>query len=403
MERLYRAKLRMEPADVKVPERLPGLRSLAKVERVRIDLDRAQTCLAAVASSLGVPAASLADLAPIVDALAAFESQQPADVNAASGSAGTTTGAGDDPLTAFRRTALAAHRSLLVSFNAAGAPYGKAYGLGRALADTCRPAQSDEDLSDGFAPHRLEQLKQWLDDLASALPPHAAKAVIQSITWWRDTVYLRDGTDEGQRRRALVGSVRSDAPGLRHTVRPNPKLAGGSSASLTELMQPLERQGELWRVVLTGEKDPLDLLSPEGYIAAGRRVVRAGRRMVAQAMFSAPLTSLAGFLLITLIGAAVIWVVAQSSATHGGRLAGYLVAVGGYLATLGRVVGPRLRSVSHSMERPLWDTALDYVCAEAVSLPPVGAQDAAGWSKLAASGPDAPAAVSAGTAPASAR
>ena len=49
------------------------------------------------------------------------------------------------------------------------------------------------------------------------------------------------------------------------------------------------------------------------------------------------------------------------------------------------VLVPRLKTAAKAVEQPLWDSALDYVCAEAISISPVGQPDAAGWSLLAAS------------------
>src|SRR5262249_46285301 len=152
----------------------------------------------------------------------------------------------------------------------AGATLGKAYGLGRALADTCRPGQEPADLQDSFDPYRLAQLRHDLDDLASVLPAHAAKAVGQSLTWWRDAVFMADHSETGQkRRRALVG-VRTDAPALRTRAgRANPEISTASPiGNMITLRDAVHRQGELWRVVLTGEQRPQDMLAPGDYLNA---------------------------------------------------------------------------------------------------------------------------------------
>src|SRR5262249_24028126 len=98
--------------------------------------------------------------------------------------------ANPDPADPYRKAVLDGHLALLIALTAAGATLGKAYNLGRALADPPRPNQELEELQESFAPYRLAQLRHDLDDLASVLPGHAAKAVGQSLTWWRDAVFM---------------------------------------------------------------------------------------------------------------------------------------------------------------------------------------------------------------------
>jgi hypothetical protein len=373
MQRLYRARLRRESADGKLPDRLPGLKRLTSASRAELDLKRAQTCLSGVAKARAWETARTPTLDVIEERLVAFKPT--ADP--------TPTDDVEGMIESFRKAVLDSHIELLTAMTGAGASYGKAYNLGRALADTCRPNQEPDDLRGSFDPYRLKQLQQWLDDLATVLPSHAAKAVVRSLSWWRDTVYLRDDTDEGKRRRQLVGSMRTDAPQLRHKVRFNPKVGSTSpSGDMSALLPALERQGDLWRVVLTAEKNPLDLLTPDDYLVAAKRAVAGGKKLALRSLAAAPLTALVTLLFFTGFLAAVLWIVYNSDAAGGGKLAGYLVAIGGYLGSLGRVAMPRLKSAGVAVEQPLWQAALDYVAAEAVSLPPVGLPDPSGWSGL---------------------
>jgi hypothetical protein len=380
MQRLYRARLRRESADSKLPDRLPGLKRLTSASRAELDLKRARTCLNSVAKALAWETAQTFAIDVIEDRLAAFKpAADPTPTDDLEGLIGR-----------FRKAVLDSHIELLTAMTGAGASYGKAYNLGRALADTCRPNQKPDDLRRSFDPYRLKQLQQWLDDLATVLPSHAAKAVVRSLSWWRDTVYLRDDTDEGERRRQLVGSVRTDAPQLRNKVWFNPKVGSTSPlGDMSALLQALERQGELWRVVLTAEKNPLDLLTPNDYLVAAKRAVAGGRKLALRSLAAAPLTALLTLLFLTGFLAAVLWIVYNSDAAGGGKLAGYLVAIGGYFGSLGRVAMPRLKSAGMAVEQPLWQDALDYVTAEAVSLPPVGLPDPSGWSGLVSLATDA--------------
>lgn len=365
MQRLYRARPVPERDHGQVPDRLPGLSRLSRIKRIEIDLGRARTCLGGIAGALGWTASQTPSLDLIQARLTA-----PAEEAA---------------VTAYKAAVLDAHRSLLTRIAAAGAKLGKAYGLGRALADTARPGQGTEDVQGGFEPHRLAQLRHDLNDLASVLPPHSAKAVAQSLTWWRDAVYLADGTETGAKRRQLLANVRTDAPALR---RPkgiiNPKITATSTrGDLDRLRQALPRQGELWRVVLTGEKKPLDLLKPDDYLEAARRAAARGRQLAAQTFLAAPKTTIALVLVASLVLAGVLTVVWLSHASSGGKLAAFLVAVGGYFGSLARAAMPRLKAGVQAAQQPLWQSALDYVSAECISVPPVGRPDSEGWSHLA--------------------
>lgn len=380
MQRLYRARPQHEKEPAGLPDHLPGLSRLTRLRRVEIDYGRASTCLAKVASGLSWPGGQTPDISKIAGCL---------DVFGVPDGRTRPVATSGDPVEDFRKAVLAAHLAVITKLAAGDAPLGKAYVLGRALADTCRGGQDSQDLQDNFEPHRLAQLSEDLSDLASELPAHSAKAVARSLTWWRDAVYIADDSEAGQRRRQQLGNVRTDAPELRNRVILNPKVSNiPASGDLDAILQALPRQGELWRVVLTGEKNPLDLLTPDDYLRATRRAIDQGRRVAASVITAAPKVSITVFGITTAILAGVIFYIENSHASHGGKLAAFLVAVGGYLVTLTRAVAPRLKSAATAIEAPLWHAALDYVSAEGISIPPVGQPDPAGWSQLsgAASG-----------------
>ena len=58
------------------------------------------------------------------------------------------------------QTVLNLHRELLSTLTAADYRLGTAYGLGRALADTCRSPTDQASLAAEFAPHRDSQLRR---------------------------------------------------------------------------------------------------------------------------------------------------------------------------------------------------------------------------------------------------
>src|SRR5262249_51430203 len=128
MQRLYRARPQPWSSRQELPDRLPGLSRLTRLERAEIDYDRATACIGAVAGELWWEPSRVPDIAPISTRLASF--RQPAD--------GVAT---PDLAEPYQEAVLNGHLSLLIALTGAGATLGKAYGLGRALADTCRPGQ----------------------------------------------------------------------------------------------------------------------------------------------------------------------------------------------------------------------------------------------------------------------
>ena len=120
---------------------------------------------------------------------------------------------------------------------------GKAYGLGRAIAETAPlPAnaitgeQRAGQFRCMFDAGRVITIKDWLADLKTLLPDHTAYAVSRSLHDWQGWV---------------AGALdTADWAGARSAIRV---------------------QGRLWRELLTGEKAARDILSLSDYLAAGRR------------------------------------------------------------------------------------------------------------------------------------
>ncbi len=117
------------------------------------------------------------------------------------------------------------HIGLLATLTAADFRLGKAYGLGRALADTTR---LPPDWHAELATHRVSTLAEWIRELASALPPHAAHPVAQSLEAWSEWAQTQAGS-------------------------------GG------ETRRKLSAQGRLWRSLLSGEKQGPDVLEISDY------------------------------------------------------------------------------------------------------------------------------------------
>ena len=135
------------------------------------------------------------------------------------------------------------HCRLLESLTVSDVLLGKAYGLGRAIAETSLlpgNAITDEHRAAQFRAMfeagRLITIKDWLADLKTLLPGHTAYAVSRSLHDWQRWVAAAPDT--------------ADWAAARSAVRV---------------------QGRLWRELLTGEKAARDILSLSDYLAAARR------------------------------------------------------------------------------------------------------------------------------------
>jgi hypothetical protein len=149
--------------------------------------------------------------------------------------------------TALQTAILGLHVDLLVGLTAADFRLGKAYGLGRALADTCAPShgQSVDELRKSVRshldPHRALVLVGWLDDLKTVLPDHAGQSVSDSLQrWirWGEEAGLDDATEKEVRRVAPASSglmPSADCPGR---LDPALALALASSPSIESASRP---------------------------------------------------------------------------------------------------------------------------------------------------------------------
>ena len=120
---------------------------------------------------------------------------------------------------------------------------GKAYGLGRALAETAflpaEPAISDR--ADVFKTMldkgRLSTLKDWLFDLKTVLPAHTAYAVTRALQDWETWA-----------------------------AEEHPALAWDNAC------HQLRVQGRIWRALVTGEKTATDILKLSDYMNAAQAI-----------------------------------------------------------------------------------------------------------------------------------
>jgi hypothetical protein len=205
---------------------------------------------------------------------------------------------------------------------------GKAYGVGRALLNLTTRPREHATVAHHLTEERVAPLSAAIDDLGSALAPHAGHSVRASIHEWRISVETRSTV-------------------VRET---------------SETWLALARQGELWRALLAGEKSGLDMLEIDDYLDAADRLSRRMRSMGLRLVRSFPEVVL-GMLALFAIGVLLV-VVTDSSAA-------ILAGAGTILASVGltwRGAGRSLGGLAGKLEQPLWGAELDVAITEAITL-----------------------------------
>jgi hypothetical protein len=210
----------------------------------------------------------------------------------------------------------------------------KAYAVGRALMNlTTHPERGT--LAEHLGAAAVAPLAADIDDLGSALAPHAGHSVRASLLEWQT-------------------SVASNSPGAHD--EPETWLA-------------LARQGELWRALLAGEKQGRDMLEIEDYVDAADRLSARMREVAVRLLKRFP-EIVIGVVLLFAAGVALI-------AFAGDSAAAVAAGAGAVLASLGlswRAVGKSLGGLAGKLERPLWGAELDVAITQAITLLP-GAED----------------------------
>ncbi len=297
--------------------KLPGISDLDPLARVRLLLSEVVVGVHRVCTfrDEGLPAL---DLRPL-ETLFGARSRKPDDVRSA-------------------MTAL--HRTLLAYLTAADFRLGKAYGLGRALAETTMVPSADdrETFTEPFDPHRMKTLESWLSDLKSLFPAHATEGVRGSLRTW--AAWVTDPTIE--KWSACSGEV-----GAKRQVN------WDSDDDQRRITAALGRQAQVWRALLSGEKLGVDLLSTEHYVRAGEQLVDRLGELLGQFLMVYKFV-LGGAVLLVVAVVGVISYFSLSSAIT----AGAVTAVGA-IGISWKGVGGTLGKALGRAERPLWDAALD--------------------------------------------
>jgi hypothetical protein len=290
---------------------LPSLGRLDEAERAQISLDQIKVALVKLDPTVQAADLPLPDVKPVSDA---FE-------------------AGVDP--AGRRPAIRAlHVALLSTLTAADFRLGKAYGLGRSLADICRATGTWAELEVEFETERIEPLCARIEDLASAFPAHSAHSVSGSLRLWRDFV----------------------------AGPPPPEAAARRQAALDALV----RQGQLWRSLLSGERSGADMLEIPDYLDAAGRLLTTTRGLAVHFVKHFPVVVVA---ILALFGGGVALILDPQTSDS------ILAGAGGILASLGltwKTLGATLGGLGGTLEQHVWEAELDNAITDAITMPPIG-------------------------------
>jgi hypothetical protein len=223
------------------------------------------------------------------------------------------------------------HLELLKVLQACDPRLGGAYRLGKALAYSCLAASDGPSLRREFDSNRLNNLQEWLADLSSVLPAHAARGVAISLDLWQQAI---------------------PDPGEDEWTMPASTLAA------------LHRQGKLWRAVLTGEKNARDMLTPDAFIAAGAELLGQTRKLLGHFLWR----YLPGVLLVVGLLLSALAVVIFVGPV--GKVFAALLPLAAALGLTSRGLVAALRSTAGKLEQPLWDAELDTAIGGAITLVP---------------------------------
>jgi 3',5'-cyclic AMP phosphodiesterase CpdA len=219
----------------------------------------------------------------------------------------------------------ALHVELLTALTVADFRLGKAYSLGRALREGTRAGQEVIDLEHHLGSKHLAKLIAWCADLKSALPDHAGQAVADSLRRWQSW---------GRQR------------------------PWATSIGRAEFDSRLDRQGERWRSILTGEKKARDLLTVGTYIGAGEELIADASNLAVGFMRRFWLPVLLAIALVA-VGLVVILV--------GGSEVGGIASILTGLGISWKTATPTLSKVGEQLSGPLWQAELDRAITIAVT------------------------------------
>jgi hypothetical protein len=224
------------------------------------------------------------------------------------------------------------HVQICGALRASGDAPMHAYDAGRSLAEVCQRPNDLSELMDRLESGNVIPIQGRLADLATQLPAHSAAAVSATLEQWRR--WTADA-----RARENMNDVRA----------------------------ALMRQAELWRALLSGDKDARQMIDPDTVVAASvRHASRLGTLIRGLAGAYLPALGLAACATVLLVYAILF---------HNGiaTVVGALGAVAATLIVLRRVVSLTVGNTIDELREDLWSAELDSAVAQSILRLPASA------------------------------
>jgi hypothetical protein len=241
----------------------------------------------------------------------------------------------EDEETAISREELRRlHERLLERLTAEDPGLGRAYDVGRALAETAVVPTTDDPptFAKRFSPNRVQTLKSELSDLRGRFPGHASEAVEETLDAWRSWVTER----------------KLDGAGAKWTLEQERGVA-----------KALQRQGGVWYALLSGDMDPSRLLTVDDYLSATKALLSALSELVWSSIRRmAAKIGLPRMLLVALAALIVAFVLYKVTNSVFGAILSFLVLI---FAVLGVTLGglrALLRQALQQAGDRLWEAEL---------------------------------------------
>jgi len=282
-------------------EPLPTINELGRAQRATLAIDVLDAMFAGALAEA---------LKPVADQTA---------ISTAAVRAAVATVTADD-LGPAQRSIEALHTDVLTRLTVAARRLGSAYMIGRSLSDTCWLPNSLDSFKEQFNRYRLANLQGWLEDVGSGLAPGSASAVSQSLDNWAAWTDVHAGLDW-----AASGGI---------------------------VTRAAKAQGEHWRSLLSGDKDPAALLTPEAYVEGGEKALARAAKIVRRvfAHFWLPITFV---LLLTVIVTVIAVAYSQGTA----KLWASLLPIATGLGVTGTSVKATAKRLATDAGKPLLDLA----------------------------------------------
>jgi hypothetical protein len=241
------------------------------------------------------------------------------------------------------------HVLLLEGLTAQDYRIGKAYGLGRALAETillCDCAQPATYV-DQFGQFRIQTILNWLSHLKTEFAEHAALAVQSGLEVWTGWVTKHP--------------VAASPAGAKKGADP----VWANQAEAARVQALLKKQGELWRSLLSGERAPKDLLQVDDYIKATEAMANRVSELSWQFLRSPLGAALALVSVAAVLALAFLLFFGGQS-----QITSALVAALGSVGITVSAVGASVQKAMSQAEKPLWDAEVGAAVVNAALITP---------------------------------